>query len=269
MRRLLAAAGAAVALLAFTACGGKAPVTAPSPTPAPPTASPAPVPADHACYRLSYHQALATTAAGASVPCSGTHTAETYAVGQLPVVVDGHLLAVTSHRAQQAAARSCPARLRTFVGASADALRLTMLRAVWFVPTPTEAAAGAAWYRCDAIEVSGESLGTLRHGLARALRHGAGRYGMCGTAKPGTSGFARVPCGARHSWRALSTVPLKPAAHGGYPGVAAVRNAGPSACKAAAKRVAANVLKYQWGYEWPTATEWAAGQTYGICWAPA
>jgi len=265
MRRLLAA-GAAAALLLLTACGGPTPAAKPTPAPPPPTASAAPVPADHACYRLTYHQALDITTTGTDVSCRDAHTSETYAVGQLPVVVDGHLLAVTSQRAQDAAARRCPARLGAFVGSSRNALRLTMLRAVWFVPTPAQAAAGAAWYRCDAIEVSGESLGTLHRGLAGALHHGAGRYGMCGTAKPGTSGFARVPCGDKHSWAAISTVPLKP---GGYPGVGAVRSAGTSACKTAAKRVAASVLKYQWGYEWPTAAEWKAGQTYGICWAPA
>ena len=33
--------------------------------------------------------------------------------------------------------------------------------------------------------------------------------------------------------------------------------------------VAEDALDYEWGYEWPTADQWAARQTYGRCWAPA
>ena len=32
--------------------------------------------------------------------------------------------------------------------------------------------------------------------------------------------------------------------------------------------MAEDALDYEWGYEWPTAEQWAAGQTYGRCWAP-
>ena len=33
-------------------------------------------------------------------------------------------------------------------------------------------------------------------------------------------------------------------------------------------QVAEDALDYEWGYEWPTADQWAAGQNYGRCWAP-
>ena len=39
-------------------------------------------------------------------------------------------------------------------------------------------------------------------------------------------------------------------------------------CEDAGREVAEDALDYEWGYEWPTAEQWAAGQTYGRCWAP-
>jgi hypothetical protein len=89
---------------------------------------------------------------------------------------------------------------------------------------------------------------------------------MCGTAEPGTKGFQRVLCRERHSWRALRTVDL---GKGSYPGASAAKAAGQKPCQQAGRGVAKDALDYKWGYEWPTAQQWAAGQTYGICWAPA
>ena len=55
-------------------------------------------------------------------------------MGQLRTVVDGHLVAVDSTRVQQQVARVCPRKVAEFLGTTDDALRLTMLRAVWFTP---------------------------------------------------------------------------------------------------------------------------------------
>jgi hypothetical protein len=103
-----------------------------------PSAAAVRVPEAGACYRLGYDQAVAPTASGAPVRCAGPHTAVTYAVGSLDVVVDGHLLAVDSRRVQEQVARTCPDRLAGFLGGSTDALRLSMLRSVWFTPTVAE-----------------------------------------------------------------------------------------------------------------------------------
>ena len=94
---------------------------------------------------------------------------------------------------------------------------------------------------------------------------GRDRYAMCGTAEPGAADFARVICSERHSWRAITTVPFRA---GAYPGLEKVRAAGEAPCQDAASAVADDSLSFQWGYEWPTAEQWEAGQTYGLCWAP-
>jgi hypothetical protein len=265
---IAAALAAALVTAGLAGCDSSAPKAPVSSAP-PPVASAAPRPAASGCAKLTYQQAVAPTPPEEStaVACSRSHTAQTFAVGTLSTVVDGHLLAVDSDKVQAQAARKCPAALPAYLGGDEESLRLSMLRAVWFTPTVDQAAAGADWYRCDVIALAGDQqLATMTGSLKGVLdTDRAGDWAMCGTAQPGTTGFARVPCRAQHSWKALRTVDL-PA--GDYPGVAAVKEAGQKPCQQAGRDIASDALNYQWGYEWPTAEQWASGQTYGICWAP-
>ena len=89
---------------------------------------------------------------------------------------------------------------------------------------------------------------------------------MCGTAAPDDPAFQRVLCREDHTWRAIRAVELRGK---DYPGVKEVREAGQGPCEDAGREVAEDALDYEWGYEWPTAEQWEAGQTYGRCWAPA
>ncbi len=275
---LVPAAGLAAALAAGLAgcsggdepsAGSTAP-TAPTGTSAspPPTATPVPAPEDRACYRLAYDEAVAPTTDQEPVDCGTRHTSMTFAVGRLDTVADGHLLAVDADRVQAQVAAACPERLASFVGGSRADRRLSMLRAVWFTPSVEESDAGASWFRCDLVALAAEdALAPLTGRLAGVLDDPAGRdrYGMCGTARPGTAGFERVVCSADHSWRAIAVVPLP---DGGYPGRDRVRQAGEDPCRDAGAAAADSALDYQWGYEWPSAEQWDGGQHYGRCWAP-
>ena len=244
------------------------PSASPSAEP-PPTAAPAPPrPERLQCRRLDFDAALAPTDSEEVVTCRSLHTAQTYAVGQLRTLVDGHLVAVDSTRVQAQVARVCPRKLAAFLGTTDEALRLTMLRAVWFTPSVEQSDAGANWYRCDALAVAGDDrLAKTRGSLQGALEDDAGldSYGMCGTAAPDDASFARVLCREAHSWRAIEIVELKGKS---YPGEKRVRAAGQGPCEDAGRAVAEDALDYEWGYEWPTVEQWAAGQTYGRCWAP-
>lgn len=262
------------ALLLLAGCtgdGAEEPADAPPPSPTPtalPTAEAVPGPPARACYRLAYDEALAPTNERTPVDCGQEHTSQTYAVGELDALVGGHLLAVDSQRVRTQVATACPAALRGFVGGSEADQRLSMLRAVWFTPTVEESDAGASWYRCDVIAVGGdEQLAPVTGRLGGALATPAGRerWGMCGTAAPDARGFTRVVCSAEHSWRAVAVVDL-PA--GDYPGVDVVRDRGQQPCEDAGLDAADDPLDYQWGYEWPTAKQWAEGQTFGRCWVP-
>ena len=266
----------AVAALLLSACtSGEEPAAAPteSPSSTAPTVQPQAAelperPADRACYRLSFDEAVAPTVSRRPASCGEDHTAMTYFVGTLDTLVDGHLLAVDSDRVQEQVATTCPSRFGGLVGGTLEARRLSMLRAVWFTPTVEESDAGADWFRCDVIALAGDGrLSRLSGRMAGVLGTEAGRsrYAMCGTAEPGTDGFERVVCSARHSWRALRTVPFTAKR---YPGKARVRSAGEGPCEAAGRAVADDALSFRWSYEWPTREQWDNGQTYGICWAP-
>lgn len=265
---------AVVLLLTLTACsGGDEPSSGPTPssttdTPPPPSATPVAVPRDRACYRLDYDEAVAPTNDAEPVDCHTRHTSMTYSVGKLERLIDGRLPSVDSGRVRRKVAESCPARFADFVGGSLEDRRLSMLRPVWFTPTIEEFEGGASWYRCDVIALArDQELARLTGALSGVLDtdEGRDRFGMCGTAEPGTRGFARVICSTDHSWRAIATVPFP---DGSYPGLEQVREAGQQPCEDAGRGVADDALNFQWGYEWPTAAQWKAGQHYGICWAP-
>ncbi len=253
---------------------GTTPSTAPS-TP-PPSASPAVAPPDPelpACYRLTLAEATAATSAEPSVPCSSTWTARTFSVGSLDGLVDGHLFAVDSEAIQRQAANKCPRRLGEFLGGDIEALRLSTFRSVWFTPSVEESDAGANWLRCDVVALARpDKLAKLTGNVKGALDGDiSSTYGLCGTAAPDDRDFERVICAEKHSWRALETVDLAGAK---YPGAKRVRAAGVEPCTAAARAEAADALDFQWGYEWPTRSQWAGddgrpGQKYGVCWAPA
>lgn len=248
--------------------GGASPSPTATPTP-PPTAGPLPkAPAEGACYGLTFRQALAPTSAAKPTPCRDPHTSETYAVGTLDTVVEGHLLAIDSARVQAQVADACPAALPGFLGGDQAALRLSMFRPVWFTPSVAQSDRGADWYRCDVVVVAGDKeLAEPDLGLAGALDKEAvrDRYAMCGTAAPDDEDFERVICGADHSWRAIEVVPFEAT---DYPGVASLQDRLESPCEDAGLDVADDPLDYQWGYEYPTKEQWEMGQTWGLCWAP-
>jgi hypothetical protein len=231
---------------------------------------PAP-PRKAACYRLTSAQLTRPTNDSRPVPCSRAYTARTIHVGRLDTVVAGHSVAVDSDAVQRQLAGTCRRELASYVGGSTTTRRLSRLNVAWFSPTLAQSDRGADWFRCDVVAFSqGDALLDLPPPQRlKGLLSRAGAlddYGLCGTAAPATRGFDRVVCGRPHAWRAISTIELA----GGkrYPGAARVRRAGDSGCKDAARSRADDTLKFSYGWEWPTAAQWAAGQHFGYCWAP-
>jgi hypothetical protein len=267
---------AAVALTSCTSDDEKPTTQAPAtPSTSPSAAAPAPpppAPTLGACYRLSYDEAIAPTNQDLPVSCDKPHTSQTFAVGRLDLVTNGHLLAVDSEAVRAEVAHRCPAQLARYVGATDEQLRLTLLRPVWFTPTIEQSDAGAAWYRCDVIAVTGDKqVAKIDHNVFRALKKPEARaeFAVCGTAQPGTASFSRVLCREDHSWKAISVIDLaKRSDDGAYPGPDVVQDAGQDLCADAARAIASDALDYEWGYEWPTKDQWQAGQTYGRCWSP-
>ena len=238
-------------------------------------AKPAPRPRSGQCYKLSYDDALAPTASRKPVSCKGAHTGQTFFVGSLSTVVDGHLLAVDSSRVRTQIATQCPRRLASYVGGSREARRLSMLATAWFSPTLQQSDRGQTWFRCDMIALDSPGrLASLTGRLENVLdsSRGRARWHRCATGKPGTKGSEHVLCSRNDAWHAVSTIDV-PAVRdgagrkGAWPGESAVKAAGDQ-CEDEVRLEADDPLSFSWGYEWPTRKQWNAGQHYGICWAP-
>jgi hypothetical protein len=273
-RRGAGALALAVALAALAACSsgggsGADGTGADASTGPPPSAAAPPAPPPrHACYDLGFDEAVKPTSSAAPVPCSAAHTAVTIQVGTIRPVVDGHLLAVDSDTVQQQVARRCRARLASHLGGDAETLRLSRLTAVWFSPTLAESDRGALWFRCDLVALAGHDRLARLPRQTRGLLGSDGvldRVGTCGTASPSSSRFTRVIGSARHSWRARATIALP--RHSRYLGKAAGA-AADSTCHDIDARLAADILRLKWSFEWPTRDQWNAGQRYGYCWTP-
>ena len=266
---------AALALAGCTDDGGSpepaSPSTSPSSTEAAASPSPTAVvsperPTRDGCHLLTYEEAIAPVVAGTDVPCGQRHTSQTYRVGRLDLVEDGHLRAVDSPDVQADVARTCTTLLGPHVGGSVEDRRLSMVQAVWFTPSVEDAAAGADWLRCDVVVLAsaGELLPLPR--TSRGLVGSSDRFAMCSTAEPGAAAFSRVPCGVgTHAWRAISTVDLPGSA---YPTAARAAARMESACRSAARARADDPLDFTWSEERPTEAQWESGQRYGICWVP-
>ena len=282
MRARVLGCGVAALALALSGCSGGEEAATGTPTPttseSPSASAASPVtlprareprgPQEGSCYALTYEEAVAPTIGRRPTACDKPHTALTFSTGRLSTVVDGHLLAVDADRVRAQPAAQCPEALSGFVGGDRRDLRLSMLRTVWFTPTVAQSDAGAEWYRCDVIAVGAEDeLADLGPDLQGVLGRdeGAQSYGMCGTAAPDDADFRRVVCSRDHTWRAIEVVDL---GTGDYPGADAARAAGQTPCEDAGRDVADDALDFEWGYEWPSAEQWGAGQTFGRCWAP-
>jgi hypothetical protein len=227
-------------------------------------------PPEQGCYRLGFEALTEPSNHSDPVPCSTKHDAQTIQVGGLDTTVDGHQVAVDSDRVLEQVSSTCPRRLARHLGGSVEDRRLSRFESIWFVPTLGQSDQGASWFRCDVVALAGQErlfpLPPPR--LLRGILDGSdgARFGLCGTAAPGTEGFERVICARRHSWRAVSTIALQDARR--YPGVRSVRAAGDEMCSDRVRARADDPLKFRYGWEWPTPEQWEGGQHFGYCWAP-
>ena len=269
MRRVLATVAAAVLL---SGCTSPADPPADAPTPSAsstPSATattppdPGPTPRLRECHDLTFRQAVAVVGRTAPVACRRPHTAQTYFVGRLDLTTKSAFTRrVDSQAAQRQMSRACTTRLPRHLGRTPRELRLSMVRAVWFSPSPARAEAGADWFRCDVVAVA--SPGTLLRLPPRTT--GWDGPAMCATAAPGTRGFRRVTCGAEHTWRAVATVDIPGRRLPAREAVAARMD---PVCREVAADSTDDPLDFTWSQESPTRAQWAAGQRYGICWVPA
>lgn len=267
IRSAVAVATLTVVLGLATSCSSDEPGAKATETPTA-VATPPPAPPHHACYDLDFAAAAKPTSSEAPVPCRAAHTTVTIRVGTIRPVVDGHLLAVDSDTVQKQIASRCRARFTTYVGGDAQTRRLSRLTVVWFSPTLDQSDQGALWFRCDLVALAGHDRLAPLPRISRQLLAADGaldRYGTCGTTSPASSRFQRVICSRHHTWRARATIDLPRGTKYLAKAAGAAAN---STCRDIDARLASDILRLKWSFEWPTRAQWQAGQRFGYCWTP-
>lgn len=219
-----------------------------------------------ACRTLTPSDVGRPTNTSATVPCSESHTAETYAVESLP-----SQYARSAYDDPDVAAyayRTCTREFMDFTGADESLAMRTILSWAWFRPGTAAWKAGARWFRCDVVGGGAQShdyvdLPTTAKGLL--LGRPKDQWMVCAQG-PTVSGSVKLPCTGRHDWRAVTTIVLGDAGTA-YPGDAAVQQRTRDFCSKSVGAWLDYPVDYDFGYSWFQREEWDAGNRRSVCWA--
>lgn len=200
------------------------------------------------------------------VDCDHSHTAETYAVGELPdrfedAAYDDRELAVFAYR-------TCSTELETFLGGDESAVMRSLVSWVWFRPSEKAWDKGARWYRCDVVGGGDESSEyvDLPKTTRDLLLKPADAWMACAE---GTSfsEATKVPCSRPHDWRAVTTIKLGEA-DTKYPGDRVVQVLTRDRCRNSVYAwLGYPDLVPTFAYTWFHEAEWEGGTRRSICWA--
>jgi hypothetical protein len=210
-----------------------------------------------ACYAYSIKGLDAAYGPTKTVPCSTKHTAVTYYVG----TVTGTAASSASPldpAVVLATASGCRAAIVRKVGVKAASL--TRLTFGYFVPTPAQWAAGARWYRCDAVLA--KSSGTLASIPKNFLRVVATAKGISTYRRCLTKGGKVVACTSGKAYFVARKFVTLGTASAAYPGDAEVASSSFARCN----RALAKPVRYA---TWPLAEGWSIGQRTSTCYLRA
>jgi len=88
-------------------------------------------------------------------PCSSTHTAKVFAVGQLP---EGVTWSSSGDQIRAAVGKKCAPASATALGGTEKLRRMSAYSSWWFAPTQAQKDYGARWFRCDVALLGHASL---------------------------------------------------------------------------------------------------------------
>ncbi len=161
-----------------------------------------------ACRLLTPEEVAQPSNATKTVDCSEPHTAQTFAVGELPESLDD--ADYDDDEMGEFAYQTCSTKFQKFLGADESLVMRTMVSWAWFRPSEKAWDKGARWYRCDIVGGGEQSeeyveLPETAEGLL------AGRpkdeWMVCVAGRDG-GGLAEDPLLAEHDWRAVTTIKL-------------------------------------------------------------
>ncbi|QCW50626.1 hypothetical protein FE634_09715 [Nocardioides dongxiaopingii] len=219
-----------------------------------------------ACRLLTIEEISAPSDATRTVDCSQKHTAQTYAVGELP-----DELRESEYDAPEVgefAYRTCNTKLSAFLGADESLAMRTILSWAWFRPSEKAWDEGARWYRCDVVGGGEQSaalvpLPETAEGLLQGRPDDAW---MACVAEPAFAGSKKIPCSQEHQWRAVTTIKLGEAADP-YPGDRLSEVQSRDFCSKSVLAYLNYPVEYDFAYTWFHESEWNAGNRRSVCWA--
>jgi hypothetical protein len=220
-----------------------------------------------ACRVLTPKDVAQPSNATRTVDCAEKHTAETFAVGELPEELkdadyDAPELGTFAYE-------TCSARFQQFLDADESTVMRTIVSWAWFRPSEKAWDKGARWYRCDIVGGGDEStsyvaLPTTAAGLL-AQKPPDDAWMAC-VDGPSVQSAPKVPCTEPHTWRAVTAIkvgnPDDP-----YPGDRVVEVTTRDYCSDWVGSWLGYPPAYDFGYTWFHEGEWKAGNRRSVCWA--
>lgn len=240
----------------LTACGEES--SSPSGADQPPTLG--------ACRVLAPEDVAKRSNATEPVDCAGPHTAETYAVGQLPGTFDD--VDYDDEELGSWAYETCSKAFMDFLGADESMVMRTIVSWAWFRPTQDAWDDGARWYRCDVVgggEQSKEYVDLPPTAKGLLLGRPKDQWMVCADG-PTVAGSVKVPCSEPHLWRAVTTIALGEKGED-YPGDRVVEVTTRDFCSKSVGAWLNYPVDYDFGYTWFHEAEWDAGNRRSVCWA--
>ena len=219
-----------------------------------------------ACRVLNPEDVALPSNATRTVDCSEPHTAQTYAIGNLPdtfqdVDVDDEGLGAWAYK-------TCSSRFMSFLGADESLVMRTVVSWAWFRPSEKAWDDGARWYRCDVVGGGDQSKSYVNlPKTAKGLLLGkpSDRWVVCAVG-PTVIGSVKVPCSQKHDWRAVTTIKLGENGDP-YPGDRLVQVKSRDYCSGSVGAWLNYPVDYDFGYTWFHEPEWKAGNRRSVCWA--
>ncbi|WP_244929136.1 septum formation family protein [Nocardioides sp. W7] len=223
-------------------------------------------PENQVCRVLEPEDVAESSNASPVVDCAEPHTAQTFAVGDLPATFDD--VEHDDPRLGSFAYRACSDAFMTFLEADESTVMRTVVSWAWFRPSPRAWDEGARWYRCDLVGggEQSESYLDLPSDAAGMLEGLPDDRWMACVAGPSVPGAPRIPCSEKHDWRAATTITVA-GKEAPYPGDRLVEVTTRDFCSKSVGAWLKYPVKYDFAYTWFREAEWDAGNRRSVCWA--
>jgi len=185
------------------------------------------------------------------IPCSRSHTAKTFHVGQLP---SGLTWSSTATQIGAAVGKQCWPAFDKALGGTERVRRMSAYTLFWFQPNPTQQAHGARWFRCDVAIWGHYALIPLPTNvsplLSQGLKYNATRC-MFGSKNTYTA------CSKAHHHRAKAAFTFTGTT---YPGDQAI-------ARTTSRRCSSLLNSRDFIYVAPNRTSWRYGDRVAVCYA--